>query len=969
MGVLSGVQPRVEVLKGDLQDAIFAADFGDVISGRAPEVYRDPATFFENTHPAKALRKVVQTVFARLANPKEPGATVRLSTGFGGGKTHTLIALWHLANNIADVSMGTKLLPAAGRPGSMTVVGVDASKAGVPLFASHGALKVHSLWGEIFYQLGGEKALKALGKADDPEASPSEDQILAVFPKGPVLLLLDELVIYMARLSDRGQGNLLGFLNALASIAGKRPQTVLVLTDPAQQAAYAGQSAALAVEIEKAAIKLHEVQARRVSDFDPIADESAQIIVCRLFEKVKDDARQAASAEYHRLYERLAEETKSPVFQSAARPEYAQLIVECYPFHPRLLDTAQQRLSAMPDFQKSRGVLRLFARILRDLWDRNEDVELISAGEINWSSSSIQAELLHRLQRDRFRAAVSADIEKHARELDGDNPRGVHTRVASALLLESLPLQPHSGLDKAELALAVLRPDEAGPEAGEALDRLLGVCWHTYPMEGERGYQFRYEPNIVKQIEDRMRDIDLEDARVRVLTDAQTYLGGPMKTVAWPQSARQVADVPELQLILCEDPKTAEAVAKYSDDSNPQAPMPRQFRNAIVAIAPTLTAFNEAIARAQRLMAAEVIEKENGRLVREQLQRVKPELQKRFHTQTRRAFDQIFLATGYVGKLDEKYQVPDEEILKPAQGQPCIRRFLEDKNLIYKSGSSLDVDLFLKNVLPGATPIADDPEVYTAKAVRDRFLATPGLRLVPDNQVVRLTILNAVAEGKLIVRLADGRAYDEKGSVEGPEGGRRRTSATLTTLALDETVLLTRAGTAAAQSWMKVDAPEARPAEGEVGERVGMPPPPPPPVLEATSWKDLLELAEERSLVELELTARSPSAAAALASVAQPLGAESLALTVSVGGSLKDGGKINFLASDVRVGHPIKPLEIAQKLHTSASEGTHYEARLRLRFGASGRAGMRDALKQAQENAPDGVAVRGRFDRSGGAAA
>lgn len=969
MGVLSGAQPRAEVLKGDLQDAIFAADFGDVISGRAPEVYADPETFIANTHPANALRKVVQTVFACLAEANEPGATIRLSTGFGGGKTHALIALWHLARKVGDLSFGTKLLPAAGRPQSVTVVGVDASKAAVPLFSSHGPLKIHSLWGEIFYQLGGEKALKALGKADHPEASPNEDQIQAALPRGPVLFLLDELVIYMARLSERGQGNLLGFLNALASVAGKRPQTALVLTDPAQQAAYAGQAAALALEIEKAAMKLHEVQARRASDFDPIGEESAQIIVCRLLEKVDDGAAQAASAEYHRLYQRLAEETKSPVFQAAARPDYAQRIVACYPFHPRLLDTAQQRLSAMADFQRSRGVLRLFARILRDVWDRREDVDLISAGEINWSNPSIQGDLLARLQRDRFRAAIAADIEGHARELDGDHPRGIHTRVASALLLESLPAQPNSGMDKMDLTLAVLRPEEAGPEAGEALDRLLGVCWHTYPMEGERGYQFRYEPNVVKQIEDRMREVSLEDARGRVLADAQTYFSGPIGIVAWPESASQVADKAELQLALCDDPKIAESVVNYSDDSNPQAPMPRNFRNAIVAIAPTPSAFNEAIARAQRLIAAERIEKENGKLVREQLQRIKPELQKRFHTQTRRAFDQVFLAGGYVGKLEEKYQVPDEEILKAAQGQPCLRRFLEDKNLIYKPGASLDADLFLQKVLAGATPVPEDPDVYTAKALRERFLAAPGLRLVADSQVVRLTILNAVAEGKLVVRLADGRACDDKGCVEGPEGQRRRTPATLTTLALDETVRMARAGTAAAQSWTRIDPPRQAPEEQqarEAGESPPLPPPPPPPILEAGNWDELLRLAEERPLVELQLIARSPAAAAALASVAQPLGAESLLLTVTVGGSLKDGGNVNFLASGVRLGHPLKPLDIAQRLHTAAAEGAAYEAQLQLRFGSSGRSGLAEALRQAQGNAPEGVTVRGRFAASDG---
>src|SRR5262249_47417626 len=160
----------------------------------------------------------------------------------------------------------------------------------------------------------------------------------------------------------------------------------------------------------------------------------------RLFEKVDPIAAQAASASYHSLYQRLAQEMKYPEIQHASTHAYAQRIVECYPFHPRLLDTAQDRLSAMQDFQKSRGVLRLFARILRDLWERQEDRELVSAGDIAWSSARIQADLLQRLQRDRFQAAVQADIEKHAQELDGETKRGIHVRAASALLLESLPL-------------------------------------------------------------------------------------------------------------------------------------------------------------------------------------------------------------------------------------------------------------------------------------------------------------------------------------------------------------------------------------------------------------------------------------------------------------------------------------------------------------------------------------------------
>ena len=253
-------------------------------------------------------------------------------------------------------------------------------------------------------------------------------------------------------------------------------------------------------------------------------------------------------------------------------------------------------------------------------------------------------------------------------------------RVGSALLFESIPMQSNSGLDPADLTLAVLRPDEAGPEPAEALDRLVGVCWHTYPMPGGRGWQFRYEPNIIKQIEERMGQIPIEDARSRVQAEVQGYFSGPgFKVAPWPTGARQVTESAELQLVLCEDEKTAQSICTYSDDTDPKAPMPRGFRNAITAVTATNAALNSAIDRAQRLLAAEAIEREHksgesSKLVRDQLQRIKPELQKQFRIQTCRAFDRIVLAGGITYSLEEQFQVPEEQILQRPQGQSCLRR-------------------------------------------------------------------------------------------------------------------------------------------------------------------------------------------------------------------------------------------------------------------------------------------------------
>ena len=969
MGALKSCKPRKEVLKGDLDDAIFAADFGNLVAGKAPRVYGHPATFFQNTHPARELCKVIQAVFGRLASTKEGGATIRLSTGFGGGKTHTLMAMWHLGNNIADVSTGTELLPAAGRPKQVKVVAVDASKAGVPDFLSHARTKVHSLWGELFYGLGGLQALKSLGKADDPEASPNESQIEKAFPKGPVLILLDELVIYMAKLSNRGQGNVLGFLNSLSAVVGRRRQTALVVTDPARQVAYAQQSAQLAKAMQ-AAQSLDDVFDRKVSDFDPIGDESAQVITRRLFETIDQTVAQSASATYHSLYERVLQDSPGSLPPDASGAKYAERIVQCYPFHPRLLDTASERLGALQDFQKSRGVLRLFARIIRDVWEADEDVELVTAGDINWASSRMQADLLNRLNRSEFHAAISADVGKHAEELDGGAERGIHRRVASAVLLESIPLSSNSGLEPADLTLAVLRPDEAGPEPAEALERLMGVCWHTYPTTSGRGCQFRYEPNVLKQIEERMTQVDEEDARSRVLAEAQGYFQGmTFKLRPWPTSAKQVPESADLQLALCEDEKIANAVVAYSDDSDPSAPMPRAFQNAIVAVAPTKTALSEAVSRASRLAAAEAIQKEHrtgdaGKLVREQLKRILPELTKQFQIQTRRTFDQVVLPGGTLRHMDETHQVPEDQILAKAHGQNCLRKFLEGNNMIYQPGQALDVDRFLKDVLPGTTPLPDQAGVCTAKAVHERFLAAPGLRLIPDGSIVRQTMLKALAVGKIAIRLSDGRAYDAKGHVEGPEGKRRRVPETLVSLTVDDSVWVAEAGSPPAAQWLKEDA-VAKPGGKPGGKGGQTEPPTQPPAgrVTATTWEKVLECADQRPLLELHLVGRSPGDAGSLLGLAQPLGADQLSLSVMTSGNLKDGGMMAFTANDVKPTHPAKPLTVAQTVFNSLAGGGTFEADLKLLFGTSGRTGIKELLQTAAENAPDAVAVEAVFDK------
>ena len=939
MGILTSCVPRKDVLSGDLKDAIFAADFGDVISNHSgtPEVYRDPELFFRNTHPARDLTKVVREVFGALARKSEPGLALRLSTGFGGGKTHTLLTLWHLAGNIGKPSLGVELLPATGRPNQVHVAAVDGAKAGHPVFAQHGGVVVKSLAGEIAYLLGGAANVKKLGAADDISAQPTEAAVEALLPEGPVLILLDELVLYLSGLDDQGRKNTLNVVNKLVAIASRRPQTVLVVTDPGSQPSYAGESADLG-KVLLAARALDELLGRKTTDFDPIGSESAKVIARRLFESVDPKAAQACADEYHSLYKRISEEHPGTLPSHSRTAEYAKRIADSYPFHPRLLDTAKDRLGALADFQRSRGVLRLFARIIRDVWERREDTELITAAEIDFSSSRIKSDLLQRLNKDQFEAAVSADVIGHAGELD-NGKRSVHTRVASALMLESLAGTSHSGLTPDDLTLAVVRPDEAGQEPIEALDHLIGTCWHIYPMDGGAGYQFRVEPNVRKQIEERRNRILVADAEARVQTEAQQYFqGGGFKVRNWPEHANAAPDASYFQLVLCDSEQRAKSVVAYADDRDPAAPVKRRFINAVVALAPTEAAYRASVQRAQSLMAAEELEREyrtgdSGAMIREQLKRIKPDLEKQFRVQARRSFDRVIVADGGAYSIDETFQGGEDEILKAPQGQQIVRKFLEQKQLIYGGLDGLAPKLLLQKYLKGAVPVSGETEVWTAAAIHERLLSAAGLRLVADDELTRRTLLKALVEGLLVAKLPSGEAYDHEGAVEGATGARRRVPGKrLAGLPISEDILIALPSAAPVTGWLAVDSDAERPKD----PKNPLPPQPPPPPQQPLLTTDLSKAVEAakagRPLRKLTITAHSPTDAKLLSQFVQPFGPTSITLSVSVDGEVKGGGTMGLNIEGVKHTHPMKPFDVAGAIANSLTNADSFTASLALDF-------------------------------------
>ena len=356
---------------------------------------------------------------------------------------------------------------------------------------------------------------------------------------------------------------------------------------------------------------------------------------------------------------------------------------------------------------------------------------------------------------------------------------GIHRRVANALLFESLVGEANDGLDDEDATLATFRLDDAGNEAAEALHALGSTCWHVYPMANGRGFQFRIPANIWKQIEERRSGIPRTDAEARVRASAEQYFkSASFGTEAWPERPRDVSDSARLKLAICTSESIARRVIEFQDDT-PGLEQTRAFVNAIVAVAPEASRLQEATEQAQRLLAAyEVRRNHEGGNDEEALSQLKApiaELERRVKLAAARAFSRVLVKEAPPSDLDETFTGGDGDIMASFEGsgQVALRKFLTAKALIYGPNDQLDPDLLLR-LLPGATPTIDE-EAYTAKAVHERLLGAPSIRLIPNEDFVRRTIRHACLQGRIAVAFR-GRgdvtvtAYDKDGRYRRRQG-------------------------------------------------------------------------------------------------------------------------------------------------------------------------------------------------------
>lgn len=529
------VTPRREVLSGELTEAMFAAALEDVVAGTAPADYQDPPTFFASSYPSGGLKALLNESLGRLGGGKPDAAgVIRVETSLGGGKTHNLIALYHAARGFltdveATLFMDPDLVPAGPVEQIGVLVGTDAGATTFPTL--HGT-SPQTVWGWLALQIGGPDGYAHVAEDDARLTAPGAGQLRAVFGERPTLILIDEIARYYAvAMAVPVAGSTLAkqmtaFLMALMQAVDSSPRASLVITTTGLTDAFGSQTEQVLAAVDEA----RELMARR--EIVLRAAEEAdlpQILSRRLFESIPPGAAGEVAALYQdALQAAYAAGTDLPV--SISGSQFRTDVGRTYPFHPSLVRVLDKRLSTIPNFQRTRGALRLMARVVRGLWQqRPAGTLLVHPHAVNLADRVVAEDLSSRLERAELEPVIRVDIasqaggeSSHAEQVDAAMGGPFARRLATTAYLWSLT-KDIPGVPTADLLASVLAPGEDPNVVTKALDKLDDSCWYLHA--DARGWRFTTEASLTKLIQEHRSQVSDLKARAQ----ATTILSGMFK--------------------------------------------------------------------------------------------------------------------------------------------------------------------------------------------------------------------------------------------------------------------------------------------------------------------------------------------------------------------------------------------------------------------------------------------------------
>ena len=596
-------RPNADITEQTFLTAEFMADLQQVRDGSAQATeYGDPVKFFERTHITPGMRQLLENVLRRTGGAGgDP--VVQTKTGFGGGKTHSLIALYHLITSTAALA-GTRE-PALAEVRELAAraeleqEAVSAARVAVLVGTSLDPRRaattdagdpLHTLWGEMAWQLGGQAAYDIVGRAAREGFAPGGETLDALFEHvGPCLILIDELVAY-ARNTGVDRDNVYTFVQNLTESVRRSARAVLVATLP-ESATEAGDERGAAV-----LAALDHIFGRIEATWEPLeVREAFEVVRRRLFggdidAEARDDACDAFSRMYHR--------TPRDYPQGTGEQRYLERMRECYPIHPEVFDRLYDDWSTISRFQRTRGVLRLMAHAISFLYRNDNHSPMILPGDLPFRDSALANEFAPLLPGHWGPVFTEADGDGgRADRIDASHSRysevgGAARRIARAVLLGSAPTGAVQGLTMPYVRLGVVKPGDGVAAYHEALAAMSGELHYLYG-EGERHW-FHAEENLNKVAAD--REGELSDAVItahvieRVREEAARRRGD---VVVCPEDSAAVPDDAVARLVVLHPDHPRPSRAQERDFAAETAlemlarrgDAPRVHRNALLFLA------------------------------------------------------------------------------------------------------------------------------------------------------------------------------------------------------------------------------------------------------------------------------------------------------------------------------------------------------------------------------------------------
>lgn len=766
------IRPHEDIEHGNLDESVFAANLGDVAMNRGRDVYLDPEKFFQKTYFTAGLKNVARQVIKGLnGNEEAENRVISLQTGFGGGKTHSLISLFHLVKpgkKIVDWEMTSDLISDIGKPiFEQANVAVFTNTTNDPTQGrTVDGVHIQTIWGELAWQLGGKDAYEIIRPNDENRTAPKGLFKKVLEQVSPCLILVDELADYCVAASGVTVGALslsdqtISFVQELSEAIASTNHCVAVITLPASPLEVASS--------EKGAqilVSLNNRLSRVGQDTKPVeGDEIFEVIRRRLFEDLGDAAEiEKVVNHYFEFYKTLHFNHEIPQF--AARSTYKDRIRKAYPFHPELIDIFENKWASHSDFQRTRGVLRMLGSIVADLWKRQSNLGgsqgLIHTSDVNLGNLDAITSQIKKLWGNGYDAVISADVSgnnSNAFKIDNNKQEfrqyGIAKGVAATIMLGTFGSDvAKKGLGIQEIKLLTLKPDTYNHNSvNGAIDTLEAEAHYLYYSDvGEvRRYWFHLRPNInilINQAKgDVIKDALEQEIKNRLKSKENGFnLFKPLVAPSddLPEQTRLALVIAPPSLLVNADVVNGKLKPYIEKIANKKGNSERIYRNTMLFLVPTEIGMNQLHIDLRELMACTKIKSDySGQLSSEQktdLNTKVSELNKKVDKSISVAYC-LVVKVGAMGKI-EKLQIRQFKDTIDVQFNANILPQLKDEEWLLEGVGfgklnelhlipSVDNPVKVKDVYEAFLRYNDKPMITGVTAIQNSLL-----RLCNNNQV------------------------------------------------------------------------------------------------------------------------------------------------------------------------------------------------------------------------------------------